>query len=316
MSSFLHIIIFVNILVILHQTAVSHSQTVSYTATGRWEEETNPHYPWKCQNFLCLGANKTWIPNNPEFVFYNNETACQALLDRGISLINFYGDSYQRQLYAAMLITLNGDFQYGSLSQQSKDSTCSYHRQFYEKKCGVRQLNHQGFVCGGKILLDPILTGIDNLNNCLGRNGSLSLLTFGNHRLSPPRYGVNNATAYAQFYRNGLCKQVNENNRKISGSYHNPCSIWWVSTHFRRVGYFPDEKEDVVMDYNLGMRRFFDSKACGNINYVDVYNMTRELVKEHWEESQSMTYDNVHWGMEVNLMKAQIVLNAILRSPK
>eukprot|EP01033_Poteriospumella_lacustris_P006438 gene6438-4633_t len=31
-------------------------------------------------------------------------------------------------------------------------------------------------------------------------------------------------------------------------------------------------------------------------------------------ENVDLSYDRVHWGMEVNLIKAQIVLNAILSS--
>jgi hypothetical protein len=254
-----------------------------------------------------------WVPNNPKFKWYDNETACDALGSKGINLISFYGDSFLRQIYAALLITLNGDYKYGSLNAASKVETCAYHRQFNEKKCGYLELNHIGWVCNKKILLDPLLTGVENLNNCNSKNGTVGLFSFGNHQLNRGRYGVNNATAYSNFFENSMCQQVKAN-KAIDGSFRSPCSFWWVSTHFRRVGYFPDEKEDVVREYNLGMRRFFDSQACGPVHYIDVYNMTSELVRELPEHSGGMTYDNVHWGMEVNLIKAQIALNAILEN--
>lgn len=58
-----------------------------------------------------------------------------------------------RQIYAALLITLKGDFRYGSLANSTLSPHCEYQRQFYEKKCGTRELNHYGVVCGGKVSL-------------------------------------------------------------------------------------------------------------------------------------------------------------------
>ena len=41
--------------------------------------------------------------------------------------------------------------------------------------------------------------------------------------------------------------------------------------------YYDDEKANVVQDYNIGMRNFFDSGRCGDVNYIDVFNMTASL---------------------------------------
>ena len=91
------------------------------------------------------------------------------------------------------------------------------------------------------------------------------------------------------------------------------CSIWWVSTHYRLRAIYKDEKPEMVRDYNLGMRKFFEEgKRCGPVNYVDVYNMTADLATNHQVDALKMTYDQVHWGIEVNLIKAQIILNALL----
>jgi hypothetical protein len=38
----------------------------------------------------------------------------------------------------------------------------------------------------------------------------------------------------------------------------------------------------------------------------------RSLVVDHANETAPMTYDAVHWGMEVNLIKAQIIIAALL----
>ena len=49
------------------------------------------------------------------------------------------------------------------------------------------------------------------------------------------------------------------------------------------------------------------------MNYIDVYNMTREFAITHHDIANQMTYDHVHWGMELNLIKAQIIINAIIK---
>lgn len=68
----------------------------------------------------------------------------------------------------------------------------------------------------------------------------------------------------------------------------------------------------MVRAYNLGMRDFFDSQRCGPVGYVDLYNMTAALAEGARQEALKMTYDMVHWGIEANLHKAQIILNALL----
>ena len=58
------------------------------------------------------------------------------------------------------------------------------------------------------------------------------------------------------------------------------------------------------------MRAFYDSGTCGPVNYIDVFNATEAL--SHLGEKEDMTYDGVHWGMEGNMVKAQIIINALL----
>ena len=97
------------------------------------------------ENYKCTPSNLTWIPSSPS-VFYDAENACEGLLKKGITTIFFYGDSYMRQVYAGMLITLNGDYQYGSLANSTLSGHCAYHKQFYEKNCGTHSLNYNGLV--------------------------------------------------------------------------------------------------------------------------------------------------------------------------
>ena len=70
-----------------------------------------------------------------------------------------------------------------------------------------------------------------------------------------------------------------------------------------------------VKEYNENMRMFFeDGTQCGDMNYVDVYNMTMKLATNNNLKPASLTYDQVHWNMEVNLLKTQLLLSAFDRS--
>ena len=48
-----------------------------------------------------------------------------------------------------------------------------------------------------------------------------------------------------------------------------------------------------MKNFNEGMREFFDSGRCGDVNYVDTYNMTERLGVDHPEEVGSWTYDSM-----------------------
>lgn len=298
------------ILVLLLVYLTTNGATVSFTSNGLWEEDKSQQM---CSHFMCSPNNLTFVAKSPSALkFYNNVTACDALVAKGIKKIYFHGDSYMRQIYAAMLITLNGNFRYGSIADPNASPHCEYHRQFYEKNCGTRQLNHYGIVCGGQLILDPVLSGFSNLNEC-NTPGTLVMWSFANYKLSRyGRDGVNNATMYQQFFEKDICPALKDKMSDITGDYTHPCSVWWISTHYRVKAFFDDEKPEIVKAYNEQMREYFDSKKCGNVNYVDVYNMTSHLGVDHPTEAEKMTYDGVHWGLEGNLIKAQIIINALL----
>lgn len=239
-----------------------------------------------------------------------------------------------RQIYAATLITLTGDFRYGSIKDPSASPQCEYHKQFYEKKCGTHSLNHYGQVCNGEVTLDPILHSLPfktDLELCGRSSGTAIIWSFGNYNVingrasfsMAGRKGVNNATEYKKLLNTHICPSV---------ATHTPenCSLWWASTHFRLKQHFPDESTEQIKAFNEGMHSFFttasnrshytgssparDPDSCKGINYIDMYNMTAQLALHHREEAEGMTYDHVHWGMEVNMVKAQILLNALLNS--
>jgi hypothetical protein len=288
---------------------------ISFTSDGFWSN-TSSHC---AERYLCKPAtNLTWVQSTyPLLKYYGSISGCNALVKKGIKIIYFHGDSYMRQIYAALLITLRGDYKYGSLANSSATPQCAYHLQFNEKKCSLLQLDHEGFVCDGRIQLEPFLNNFETTKDCHSTNGSVVLWSVGNHKCTRyGRTGVNNATERQGCFEKNICKDLK--NHVSDGKYsskimpNGTCSVWWVSTHHRVRGYFEDEAPERVKGFNDGMREYFDRGRCGEVNYIDVFNMTSRLVNEHNADALTMTYDNVHWGMEVNLIKAQIVLNALL----
>jgi hypothetical protein len=56
-----------------------------------------------------------------------------------------------------------------------------------------------------------------------------------------------------------------------------------------------------LFPFSIDMRAYFDSGGCGAVNYIDVYNMTSALALQLPAEAEKLTYDGVHWGMEVSI---------------
>ena len=57
----------------------------------------------------------------------------------------------------------------------------------------------------------------------------------------------------------------------------------------------------ISLPFSIDMRAYFDSGGCGAVNYIDVYNMTSALALQLPAEAEKLTYDGVHWGMEVSI---------------
>jgi len=128
---------------------VIDSATTSFTADGYWsgsEEESSPvvrssnRSSSVCKTMhLCTPTKHTWVGSH-RYTVYNDTTGCDALLHKGVTKIMFYGDSYMRHIYAAMLITLNGNYKSGSLGDPDNDKQCYWDKQFSDKGCGVLHL--------------------------------------------------------------------------------------------------------------------------------------------------------------------------------
>lgn len=312
--------------ILLLFTVVTSTAAFSFSPDGYWVNLKGQSEENICKrNFQCVLGQNTW--KAAESKFYNATEACASVVGNGIDTIYFYGDSYMRQIYAATLISFNGNYRNGSLdSDVDGDGIgCTYREQFNEKRCGVRQLNRDTKVCDGKVRLQYMVPDRMDLDACQGREGGSAIVLFsqGNHKIRSGdggRVGVNDHKLHSEMYEAYFCSRLRNHAKNEETTGVRTCGYWWMSTHQRIIGWFDDEKPQVVKKFNEGMRRFFDGGRCGNFNYIDVFNMTDSLVKNftldatseaNKAKSLSVSYDYVHYGMEINLLKAQTFINAL-----
>ena len=174
-------------------------------------------------------------------------------------------------------------------------------------------------------------------------NSTVILLLFGNHAVTPSgqRVGVNNASIVSAHLRKalgGICPATSLTlDTDTSSSIHssekatnpppvspptqthqvhhlqNTSRIWWVSTHRRLKAYFPDEEDATVRLYNEQMRIFVEQHCQSALRgFVDVFNLTDQLVTQYPSMANKLKHDDCHWGFRVNLVKAVHILNVIL----
>jgi hypothetical protein len=79
-------------------------------------------------------------------------------------------------------------------------------------------------------------------------------------------------------------------------------------------GQFKGETMADIVAYNYAMKEFFASQQCGHVQYVDVMNMTHMLQlpvlkKNLW--TLRLTYDGMHFGRTINLLKAYVILDSL-----
>lgn len=275
------------------------------------------------KNSSVINLNGSWVPGNNidkalNLMISNNLTwavkkrfdskeACALLERSGIKSLHFIGDSYVRQVYAATLLTVTGDYELGAVSS----SSCAGEAQFEDRHC--RQFTvKEKTACDGKISFH-LVQGIDYDGQCQNNYcdpNTLVIWSGGAHGIGAnkeTRYGVNNAFAYytRRIRPSELCKS--------------PQRTLWLSTHARATlpnqYFFEDEIHEYVEKFANDLQKYLALDECQNFHYVDVYNMTDSLVSMYNRtelRDLKVTYDGVHYGRTVNLLKVQIILNYIL----
>jgi hypothetical protein len=131
------------------------------------------------------------------------------------------------------------------------------------------------------------------------------------------RHGVHNATIVEKEIFGPTCVNNPElpwlplsPDNSAANKWHHP-RLFWMSMHVRRTALSPDEDEVSMVAYSQDSLQAI-KRTCGQaVESIDVINMTRSLVHDLEADAKRMTWDGAHWSRAVNLVKAQIILQAI-----
>ena len=274
--------------------------------------------------------------------YYDSSSACDALANTNKKEIIFAGDSFMRHVFEAFILILTGNYNHGAISTEE----CEGEGQFSLKDCR-RSMPDSINVCSNRIKLSTISTisqqcsyfGQCNFKNkTLCREDMILLYSEGAHpancKYNEQRNGAYDPTLYAEkFARSEIC------NSRIDG-----LETFYLSTHARPTdpraikGISPSEYSFNIENYNERMRvnieELVSTGKCRNVPWIDVYNMTATLIRYFYRNStykdndnidvvesmlrnklvalNRLTYDANHYGSTVNLIKAQIIMNAIV----
>ena len=273
------------------------------------------------QHHLCTSQNMTYHHRGSNH-YHSGVLACEMLSRMQVSNIYFFGDSYLRHVAAGFHATLNDKH--------------SLYTQEALKRSEEHHLNH---LCNGTVLSHVFTRSFPDVKLLSKKNNSVVLLSFGNHNTGPGRSGVNNATLQLQKFRYG-CKIFEEDgalsnktksssgisvigNININDNDNNHTNnkprhfMYWVSTHAREKAYFPDESPHHVERFNDEMRVLIEAGGCtADTLFIDVFNMTKSLLRLDKREVQKLSADGVHWGRNVNMVKTQIILSEMERDTR
>ena len=254
-----------------------------------------------------------WIPtfNDCKFTNFTSEEACSLMSER-ISRLVLIGDSLVRHLFNAMMILFTNDPQRGSL-RPSRDHPMNHEMENCE---GAMQFVDGGTPsCHTKTLTSiPLDT---QRSFCRGHNKFDFFFK--------EYYNMDKAPDILETVRQNLNKEktiiavgvglhIDLNAEKVQKYIMEPVleikkssgSVWpyilWISVHahgsLKDTYYNIPSHNDRVIRFNLDMENYL---SAFGIPVFDTFNLTRGV----------RSIDGTHFGMGINIMKAQLFMNFI-----
>ena len=254
-----------------------------------------------------------WVPtlNGCKFTNFTSEEACSLMSDR-ISGLVLIGDSLVRHLFNALMILFTNDVQRGSLNLTQDHrmdhaiEKCEGVMQFVDggsSSCHTKTLTSipadtQRSFCGGHKKFDFIFKEYYNM----GKASDI---------LAAVRQNLNNEKTIIAI---GVGLHIDLNAEKVQKYIMEPVlrikkssgSIWpyilWISVHahgsLKDTYYNVPSHNDRITRFNLGMEKYL---IAFGIPVFDTFNLTRGV----------RSIDGTHFGMGVNMMKAQLFINFV-----
>ncbi|XP_046557016.1 uncharacterized protein LOC124266241 [Haliotis rubra] len=238
----------------------------------------------------------TWTPVNPDCQpkQYTQTEACRLL--KG-SLLYISGDSFIRHIYTALILLLRNDFEHGAILQTASEvikKECRGMYMFTEKVCR-NWLDRRVSVCDGTVNVV--------LNEQVASANGASL----------PRLTHSLANTSKSLLILGIGIHENYNPRPVMFSYLHPLldtlvkskqawpRVLWAGPHapgILKTPRIPQQNYQSVLKYNTIINNYLTSWG---IPVFDTFNLTEGV----------MSFDGAHYGLGINKMKVQILLNYI-----
>lgn len=254
-----------------------------------------------------------WIPilNGCKFTNFSSEEACRLMSDR-ISRLVLIGDSLVRHLFNALMILFTNDHQRGSLNL-----TRDHHVDHGIENCeGVMQFVDGGSTsCHTKTVTSiPLDT---QRSFCRGQNKfDIYFKEYYNMDKAPDILATvrQNLNKEKTIIAIGVGLHIDLNAEKVQKYIIEPVleikkssgSIWpyilLISVHahgsLKDTYYNIPSHNDRIASFNLDMEKYL---SAFGIPVFDTFNLTRGV----------RSIDGTHFGMGINMMKAQLFLNFI-----
>jgi len=288
-----------------------------WLATAQWTRCTPSHYTCILleNGFFRYGKS----PRDP----------CKKLYARNITSILFIGDSYVRHAYQGVAAVLTRNFDDASLvhgaplecrgARQTEFAKCRFHLNTTITACGITLSARIGHTPIPRVYPNDFL------------EHTVIVWGFGNHP-SDSAWGdgdrptIGDVQAYTQDVLLPTCRcvpplAINHVIRSHLDNFEQDCVPWssewskrvvFLQSHFRpSPGRYAGETREA-------QQLFFDRMpeairtVCNITRMVDTYTPTRQLASH----GGAMKYaaDTAHWGWAVNLVKAEILLDALSRA--
>ena len=266
----------------------------------------------------ALGVHAELTPNGYAFEglkLFTLANACGMLASKNLTTIHMIGDSFVRHAYIALGMVLADDYDEAMLAPDWRARVavpCGGDAIFGLKECRPLLRNSVRVCHGGRVTLTFKEHG--QASPAMLRESSVVVWGDSNHPVDmnyTSRCGIHDADIFTRAILEPRCPAIVAQNLSAK--------LVWLGTH-RRLGpvngrwaepHFDEELESV----HAFLRQLGPVLGClcGVSRFVDTWGFTSALVRQlPSNESEALTFDGVHWQRAVNVIKAHLLLKAIL----
>lgn len=199
------------------------------------------------------------------------------------------------------------------------DFTCAGAAQLSEKDCRHYVPTSGDGLCGGAVSARLVygaypLLGDDALDTWRGLDGSADVVVWGvgahpTRNDYETRAGVNNATDFARFAVAPVCDASPPPFAFLPQSRGVAPRVLWLGQHCRVRWKWEDETNARITDFARDAAAALRARC--RVETLDTAEATCALVNQRPDDAANMTFDGVHWGLAVNLLKAVKLLHVI-----